>query len=319
MAEEAAHQKVGLKGKRLSNIINTVKQALNQATDTTPTKSFLGRQLATMKEVWTEYKDVTLKLIEVARPENQQALQRAFDKADVDYTAQRDAAKAHLERIRVPDEEEPVDYTAIALDNKRQLNHLFEAVEEGLVDANADAEKPPTDALQCHLESLLKSDDRELEVAFLLTNELAELELDQTETHYNTHQVKKKDILARVCKCRSKMSSTPVPGSRSSSSPSHSIQSSSHQDNRSQLNPCILFQKQSFPKFSKKQRIYIGLWKEWKEIVAPTQNEYQFRQIRLAVPTQIQPNIKNLKNMKKVWEVLDEDFGQILKKVSGLV
>lgn len=50
MAKEAAGQKVSLKARRLFNIINTVKQALDLATYTTPMKSFLGRQIDSMKE-----------------------------------------------------------------------------------------------------------------------------------------------------------------------------------------------------------------------------------------------------------------------------
>ena len=91
----------------------------------------------------------------------------------------------------MPYEGEQADYITIAADKKRQLTHLFKVVEEGLVDAEVDAEKPPTDALQYHIKSLLKTLERELEVAFLLTNELAGLEPDQALTHCNPHQAKK--------------------------------------------------------------------------------------------------------------------------------
>ena len=75
MAEEATCQKVELKARRLFNMVNTVRQALTQATDTAPTKSFLDRQLATIKKAWNEYKTEIPKLMGVARPGSQQALQ----------------------------------------------------------------------------------------------------------------------------------------------------------------------------------------------------------------------------------------------------
>ena len=68
------------------------------------------------------------------------------------------------------------------------------------------------------------------------------------------------------------------------------------------------------------QRDYLGFRKEWKGTVAPTHDKtFQLRQIRFSLPMQIQPNIKNLKLMKEVWEVLDEELGLVLENVSRLV
>ena len=36
-------------------------------------------------------------------------------------------------------------------------------------------------------------------------------------------------------------------------------------------------------------------------------------------PTQIKPDIKNLKNIREEWDVLDDDFCQVMENVSSLV
>ena len=46
---------------------------------------------------------------------------------------------------------------------------------------------------------------------------------------------------------------------------------------------------------------------------------FQLREIRKAVLGYVQSDIKNLKRMEEVREVLDEEFGQVMENVSGLV
>ena len=60
--------------------------------------------------------------------------------------------------------------------------------------------------------------------------------------------------------------------------------------------------------------------KEWRETIAPSHDEvFQLREVRRAVPPKIQPDLKNLRTMDEVWATLDEEFGQIMENVSGLV
>ena len=37
------------------------------------------------------------------------------------------------------------------------------------------------------------------------------------------------------------------------------------------------------------------------------------------MPSKLQPELKNLRSMDEVWAVLEEEFGQVLDNVSGLV
>ena len=80
------------------------------------------------------------------------------------------------------------------------------------------------------------------------------------------------------------------------------------------------FQKQPFPKFRGESRDYLSFCKEWRETVAPSNDEvFQLREIRRAVPPKIQPDLKNLRTMHEFWATLDEEFGQMMENVSGLV
>ena len=67
-----------------------------------------------------------------------------------------------------------------------------------MMDAEADVEKPPTRALQAHVEKLLQTMEGELDKATLLTSDLAKVEAEQREDHWKAQQERNKDIQARV-------------------------------------------------------------------------------------------------------------------------
>ena len=80
------------------------------------------------------------------------------------------------------------------------------------------------------------------------------------------------------------------------------------------------FQRQPFPKFTGESRDYLTFRKEWRESVTPSHDEtFQLREVRRAVPSKLQPDLKNLRSMNEVWAVLDEEYGQVLDNVSSLV
>ncbi len=83
----------------------------------------------------------------VGSTENRPVYTRAFDKAFTDCINDRDAALEHMECFRQPKEEEVIDPTTIVVDGKRQLGHIYQDLEMGMVDAEANMEKPPTKAL----------------------------------------------------------------------------------------------------------------------------------------------------------------------------
>ena len=113
------------------------------------------------------------------------------------------------------------------------------------------------------------------------------------------------------------MSSTPPPSNTSST---NSVPSDRCSD-RGDTNPArSYFQKQPFPRFSGESRDYLCFRKEWRETVSPSHDKvFQLQEIRRVVPAKIQPDLKNLRMMQDVWATLDEEFGQMMENVSGLV
>ena len=80
--------------------------------------------------------------------------QGAFDSRHKDFMPLPEAAEVVMERFKEPEVVEEPDNTAIAADRKRQLHNLYQDLREELKDAAANIEKPPTEALQNHIQGL---------------------------------------------------------------------------------------------------------------------------------------------------------------------
>ena len=128
MAEELARNRQALKSRKLVSCEKVIRQAIEQASDTSPTEKFLTRQVTHLKEAWDEYKEAMLKLQEVASQDNVEAYKQAFDRDHFDFKIVRQQAETFMERFNEPEAEEEPD-------------------KDELADADADVEKTPTSAL----------------------------------------------------------------------------------------------------------------------------------------------------------------------------
>ena len=155
MAEELARNRQGLKSNKLVSCEKVIRQAIEQASDTSPTEKFLTRQVTHLREAWDEYEEATRRLMEVSSPEHNDAYKKAFDKAHYDFEIVRQQAETFLERFHEPVVEEEPDYPALAASLERELAATVKDLEDELANAEEDVEKTPTDALWNHVESLL--------------------------------------------------------------------------------------------------------------------------------------------------------------------
>ena len=168
-----------------------------------------------------------------------------------------------------------------------------------------------------HVESLMRAVEDKLAMALISTQEAARLAPDRSDSLLENYHKVKRDALARVRAARSKMSSTTPPSNTSSTNSVPSNRSLYRGDANAVR---IYFQKQPFPRFSGESLDYLSFCKEWRETIAPSHEEFfQLWEIPRAVPAKIQPDLKNLRMMQEVWATLDEEFGQMMENVSGLV
>ena len=155
MAEELPKTQLGLKSLKLVSCQKSVRNSLDQASDTSPTEKVLTRQVTHLKAAWEEYEEAMLRLQESAAPENLATYQQDFerDHSEFDIICQR--AEEFMERFNQPEEEEEPDYAALAATNAEVRADCIQDLHDKLVDAEASLEKPPSTPLHTHVESLL--------------------------------------------------------------------------------------------------------------------------------------------------------------------
>ena len=82
----------------------------------------------------------------------------------------------------------------------------------------------------------------------------------------------------------------------------------------------VYFERRKFPSFDGQRRNFPSFKKEWRTCIQPSFGvELQLREIVKAVPKDIQPDIKNLKTMEEVWNVLTQEYGRPRELVTDCI
>ena len=82
----------------------------------------------------------------------------------------------------------------------------------------------------------------------------------------------------------------------------------------------VYFERRKFPSFDGQRRNFPSFKREWRTCIQPSFGvELQLREIVKAVPKNIQPDIKNLKTMEEVWNVLTQEYGRPRELVTDCI
>ena len=93
MAEDLTSNRLTLKSRKLVNCEKVIRQAIEQASETSPLETFLTMQVTHLKEAWNEYEEAMVKLQEVASHDNVEVYQQFFDRSHYDYEIARQQAE----------------------------------------------------------------------------------------------------------------------------------------------------------------------------------------------------------------------------------
>ena len=81
-----------------------------------------------------------------------------------------------------------------------------------------------------------------------------------------------------------------------------------------------MYKRRDKPTFDGQKRNYPAFKREWTTgITGRFDEDYEVREIKLNVPKEIEPDIKNLTSMEKVWKVLDERYGKVIELTADLI
>ena len=80
------------------------------------------------------------------------------------------------------------------------------------------------------------------------------------------------------------------------------------------------FKRWDLPKFDGQRRNYPSFKKEWTDSVSGKYDpNHEVRQLKINVPSEVEPDLKNVHEMKEIWEVLDKKYGSVMELSKELV
>ena len=81
-----------------------------------------------------------------------------------------------------------------------------------------------------------------------------------------------------------------------------------------------MYSRRPLPSFAGARRDYPSFRREWQSNVTGNFSvEYELREIKQNCPAEVEPDLKNLKAMKGVWEFLDRKYGRTMELASELI
>ena len=81
-----------------------------------------------------------------------------------------------------------------------------------------------------------------------------------------------------------------------------------------------MYTRRPMPKFDGQKRNYPAFRREWQTgITGRFDADYEVREIKLNVPAEVEPDIKNLTTMAGVWSVLDARYGKVMELTKELI
>ena len=80
------------------------------------------------------------------------------------------------------------------------------------------------------------------------------------------------------------------------------------------------FKRWDLPKFDGQRRNYPSFKKEWTDSVSGKYDpNHEVRQLKVNVPMEVEPDLKNVHEMRELWEVLDKKYGSVMELSKELV
>ena len=324
MAELAARNKRKEAEHRLRLSMKTLANLVAGADERRPTEQKLSRQLAASKGCWESYDKAPFSYLAMLEGEEEAAQQEAYDaQYENAHQVMAEAEDLLEERrgalaaaLQPPAPEVDVQY---GIEKQKQLS-TYESIENRVASVEsclkpAEEGDPARQACKQELEELARQLDSvsvNMQVAAGYTKEMNKLKPGKAEENVRGEAEKTLDLVERMDKLRlelavklSKFTTSEVNAGNVRSRPG---------------NDTYMYQRRPMPKFDGLKRNYPAFKREWQScITGKFDPDYEVREIKFNVPTEVEPEIKNLSTMTAVWEVLDDRYGMVMELTKELI
>ena len=326
MAAAEARNKMELATRKLRKAVSDLDGLTNDREEHRPTLAALSRKLASLNRAWQEFEDfhAAHRLLLDSEGRRLEEESKEYEDAYDIYEASCYSAEDLMQGLAVPEsiegtEEPDADELTLLLDEEQlTIKVLVNGVEKAVGGPGPFADSF-LDQQMALLEEARARASKAVELCQKLTracepDKIEGLQVVRKDLTTGL-QTKYVELVIKVAAARSIVTIVDRGGAAVNEQPRGAGAAGGSGSGQSNY-----FKKRPFPEFSGNKRDYPSFHKEWMQCIAPTfQQEFQLREIRRAVPKWVEPDLKNLHDMKEVWRYMDSEFGQVMEICAELV
>ena len=316
MAENAAKDERMAAEERLLLALNTLK-TLIEAPAGERREASLRRQLTAVRAKWSAYDTAHFVYLKKIQAEDDRMAERGS------YNGQYETTEGILERAELLLDEFAAAAAPLPVDNDVIFN--IASQEQALFYAEARKEVASVEARLAEVEEgaartkqELETLDKELDgvveqmaAAALLSKQMIKGKPEMAEGILRGEGEITSELKEKIAKQRRTIASRmgavaePVVGN----------------GNRNGRDQSYMYERRKLPRFEGARRDYPSFRREWQNNVGGGQfsAEYELREIKQNTPSEVEPDLKNLKTITEVWEILDRKYGRTMELASELI
>ena len=309
MAEKVAFAKKASAETRLKVAMKDLSEKVDQDNGTAPTEQFLSRSIATLATHWISFENAHNSHVELVDLEATVPLLEAYGRVASKYDEVVEKGEA-LRASRLP--QAPVARLP-TLEEQYEVAYGMRETTFGEVDdaiaGVADYFKEKREETAVSLENQrqeLRRAEGLLKEARVYTDTMATMMPEHALRDRTADSAKEREVMKLVSGHMRVLSllSTATPPAAGVSSRDSSY----------------MYSRRPLPSFGGARRDYPSFRREWQSNVTGNFSvEYELREIKQNCPAEVEPDLKNLKSMKDVWDFLDRKYGRTMELASELI
>ena len=317
MAEKAAKAKLLTSESKLKTSIKDLGDKCAGDNGVSPTEQVLSRSLATLKADWNAYENHHNSYVEVQTLDNLVEFFERFNAVYAQYQAvvERGNALISSRQPPLPVQAAPrqasmqEQYDLAALERENSFDEAREIVKWVADYLKEKREETPT-SLQ-HVRDELAKAETLIKVGEVFAGTMGTLMPEHAVRDRTADSLKVREIKGlireqvNILGLLTVAAAPPVPPS-----PTTTVQ----------RDWSFMYERRSLPSFAGARRDYPSFRREWQTNVSGKVSvEYELREIKQKTPAEVEPDLKNLKSLKDVWEFLDRKYGNTMELASELI
>ena len=309
MAEKEAYTKKASAETRLKVAMRDLSEKVDQDNGTAPTEQFLSRSIATLATHWKSFEDAHNAHVELVNLEAAVPLYEAYGRVASRYDEVVEKGEA-LRTSRLP--QAPVARPATLQEQYDLASGMRETTfgeVDDIIASVADYFKEKREETATSLENQrqeLRKAEQLLKEARVYTDTMAMVMPEHAVRDRAADSAKEREgmrLISEQMKVLSLLSTAALPVTGGASRDSS-----------------YMYSRRPLPSFGGARRDYPSFRREWQSnVTGKFSAEYELREIKQNTPAEVEPDLKNLKAMKDVWEFLDRKFGRTMELASELI